>query len=271
MKELELKERFIEFLKTNPNHNLLGNDINQTKRIIEIKNEALNKRFDFILAEVKSRNLNVKKIKNQTIDIDDDLKNIFTRNHLVQKISREYKIRIQDFVIYPIEIKSDHDKLDSRLANQIIEAILSFGRSVIILDNKHAQKIIKNGLKNILPSRIIGYIQSENKFILLNDYKRVFADSLLKVNKINLIKILQNSNINTDVNYSALSKNLNRIQQINQKIIYNQIFNNDYILLDEEINFVKKLSLLDQNLSLKREIIKSIKSSNNYRITDFID
>ena len=55
-------------------------------------------------------------------------------------------MNIEKITLYPIEIKSDRDKLDERLANQIIEAILSFGRSIVILENKHSLKIIKNGL-----------------------------------------------------------------------------------------------------------------------------
>ena len=95
---------------------------------------ALNKKFDLILALIKTNEINSNKLKNKSIEIDEDIKGIFFRNILLKSISEKYKIKIQNLIIYPIEIKSDKDKLDERLANQIIEAILTFGRSIVILD-----------------------------------------------------------------------------------------------------------------------------------------
>ena len=100
----------------------------------------LNRKFDFILAACKTKNIKIKDIRNGTIEMDDDLKNIFVRSTLLKTISESYKINIQKISIYPIEIKSNKDKLDNRLANQVIEAILSFGRSIVILDSKHCFK-----------------------------------------------------------------------------------------------------------------------------------
>ena len=90
---------------------------------------------------------------------------------------------MKKLLLYPIEIKSDKDKLDERLANQVIEAILSFGRSIVILDNKHSSKIIKNGLSRILPSTLIGYFSETDEFAVINRHDRVYSDSLLNVNK----------------------------------------------------------------------------------------
>ena len=113
---------------------------NHNEKYIEIKNEVLNRKFDLILAACKTKNIKKKDIRNSTIEMDDDLKNIFVRSTLLKTISESYKMNIEKITLYPIEIKSDKDKLDERLANQVIEAILSFGRSIVILDNKHLQK-----------------------------------------------------------------------------------------------------------------------------------
>jgi hypothetical protein len=268
MNEIELKNKFIEYLKTNDNHISFSNN-NFSNNIIEIRNEGLNKKFDLILAIIKTKETKFNKLKNSSIEIDDDIKGIFFRNTLLKSISEKYKIKIQNLIIFPIEIKSDRDKLDERLANQIIEAILTFGRSIVILDNDHAAKIKKNGLFKIVPSTILGYIDKEKTFVKLNSYNRVFSDSLLNINKINLIRTLERSKIN--INYNDLYRNLANIQKINQKLIFNQIFNYDQILYKDEIEFIKKFSNINQKISLKKEIINLVKESKNYKITEFIN
>ncbi|HXS61080.1 MAG TPA: hypothetical protein VN703_09765, partial [Candidatus Sulfopaludibacter sp.] len=124
MNEVELKNKFIDFVKTNKNHNFLSDYNFESNNIIEIRNEGLSKKFDLILALIKTNEIKFTKLKNKSIEIDEDIKGIFFRNTLLKSISDKYKIKIQNLVIYPIEIKSDKDKLDERLANQIIEAIL---------------------------------------------------------------------------------------------------------------------------------------------------
>ena len=141
MNEIELKNKFIKYIKSN---NIASSFLSQNfkpNNVIEIKNEALNKKFDLILALIKTKEIKTNEIKDKYIEIDEDIKSIFFRNILHQSISKKYKIKIQNLILCPIEIKSDKDKLDKRLANQIIEAILTFGRSIIILDTKHSKKI----------------------------------------------------------------------------------------------------------------------------------
>jgi hypothetical protein len=269
MNEVELKNKFIGFLKTNKNHNFFSNYDFEPYNIIEIRNEGLSKKFDLILALIKTNEINFNKLKNKSIEIDEDIKGIFFRNALLKSISEKYKIKIQNLVIYPIEIKSDKDILDDRLANQIIEAILTFGRSIVVLDNDHATKIKKNRLYKIVPSTIIGYADEKEIFVLLSKYNRVFSDSLLNINKINLIRTLKKSQM--DVNYNNLYRNLVNIQKINQKLIYNQIFNYENTLFDDEIEFLKHFSSISQKISFKKEIIKLVKESKNYKITEFIN
>ena len=175
MNEIELKIKFIDFLRSNSNHNFFSNYDYSPSNIIEIKNEGLNKKFDLILAMIKTKEIKLKKINNKAIEIDEDIKSIFFRNQLLKSISDRYKVKIQNLIIYPIEIKSDKDKLDERLSNQIIEAILTFGRSIIILDNDHANRIRKNGLHKIVPSTIIGYLNDKQMFTLINKYSRVLV------------------------------------------------------------------------------------------------
>ena len=269
MNESQIKDRFLDYLNVNPRNDFFGNTSNHKEKYIEIKNEALNRKFDFILAACKVKNIKKKDIRNSTIEMDDDLKNIFVRSTLLKTISESYKMNIEKITLYPIEIKSDRDKLDERLANQVIEAILSFGRSIIILDSKHASKIIKHGLSRILPSTLIGYFSENDKFVVINRHDRVYSDSLLNVNKMHLIRTLKRADC--QINVTKLYNNLRSLQSIHQKLIYNQIFQNGEYLLEDEVIFMKELSSLNLKTNVKKEIIKTIQQYKNYKITDFTE
>jgi len=269
MNEKELKEKFIDFLGKNPGNNFFLVDKFKSYRVIETKNEAIGKKFDFILAVLKEKEVKVKRITKKTIEIDDDIKGIFFRNQLLKSIAEKYQIKIQNLIVLPVEIKSNQDKLDERLASQIIDAILIFGRSYLVLDYKHYLTIKKSGLYRILPSTIVGYSEEKDDFVLLKKHNKVYTDSLLNINKHNLIKTLENCN--ADINYHNLHRNLKSLQAINQKLIYNQIFNKDSVLFEHEIQFIRNLSNLSQNRvdTLKKEIINSIKETKNHKLTDF--
>lgn len=269
MNEIQLKNRFLKYLNNNPKNNLLGLDYDGDFKFLEIKNEALNRKFDFILAVIKANKYSSKAVTANAIELDDNLKNLFTRGILFKHISEKYKVKIQNLVILPIEIKSNKDKLDDRLGNQIINAILSFGRSIVILDSNHTSFMNKNKMVKLFPSTLIGYDALVDNFVLLNKFNRIIADSLLNISKVDLIRALGISNMDK-VNLTKLQKNLKCIQTINQKIIFNQVFSTDYFLLDEEIKFIQKFSSIDHKLSIKKEIMKSIKESRDCKITDFI-
>jgi hypothetical protein len=271
MNEKELKEKFIEFLRTNPGNNFFLVDKFKSYKVIEVQNEALSKKFDFILGVLKEKEVRVKKITKKAIEIDDEIKGIFFRNQLLKSIADKYKVKIQNLIVLPIEIKSNQDKLDERLANQSIEAILIFGRSYLVLDNKHYLTIKKNSLYRILPSTIVGYSDEKDSFVLLKRHNRVYSDSLLNINKHNLLRTLENCNV--EIDYHNLHRNLRSLQAINQKLIYNQIFNKEPSLFEHEIQFIKNLSNIRQNTvdALKKEIIDSIKETKNHKLTDFIN
>ena len=269
MNEIQLKDRFLDFLNMYPRNDFFGNSSNHNEKYIEIKNEALSRKFDFILAACRTKNIKKKDIRNSTIELNDDLKNIFVRSTLLNTISETYKMNVEKISLYPIEIKSNKDKLDERLANQVIEAILSFGRSIVILDSKHSTKILKSGLSRILPSTLIGYFEEKDEFAVINRHGRVYSDSLLNVNKMLLIRTLEK--MDSQINVTKLYNNLRRLQSIHQRLIYNQIFNSGQFLLEDELIFMKQLSSLNLKVNVKGEIIKTIEQHKNFKITDFIE
>jgi len=269
MNEIQLKKRFLQYLNNNPKNNLLSFDYNGNFKYLEVKNEALNRKFDFVLAIVITNRFSPKTLTTNAIELDDNLKNLYTRGILFKRISEKYKIKIQNLVILPIEIKSNKDKRDDRLGNQIINAILSFGRSIVILDSNHASHMNKSKVVKLFPSTLIGYDDLTNDFVLLNRFNRIIADSLLNISKLDIIRTLGINNIDK-VNLSRFQKNLKTLQSINQKIIFNQVFSTGYFLLDEEINFIQQFSSIDHKINIKKEILKSVKESRDFKITDFI-
>ena len=88
--------------------------------------------------------------------------------------------------IYPIEFKSNRDKLDERLPNQIATHLFTLGKSVVVLDSKIGYEIQqqKNILK-LLPSAL--FIKKAGGFIRLttspysNNYPEFYADTISQV------------------------------------------------------------------------------------------
>ena len=56
--------------------------------------------------------------------------------------------------VIPVELKSDEDKLDDRLRNQICSALLTFGKSILVLDEKQFEKAKKLRWLEVLPCEI---------------------------------------------------------------------------------------------------------------------
>jgi len=65
-------------------------------------------------------------------------------------------IRFDDRIrqVIPVELKSDEDNLDDRLRNQICRALLTFGRSILVLDEKQFEKAKKFRWPEVLPTEI---------------------------------------------------------------------------------------------------------------------
>ena len=59
---------------------------------------------------------------------------------MLAEFAKSEKCRIDWIRFYAVELKSDNDVLDERLPHQILNAILTFGRSVIVLDEKHCRR-----------------------------------------------------------------------------------------------------------------------------------
>jgi hypothetical protein len=88
-------------------------------------------------------------------------------------------------------LKSDDDVLDDRLPNQILNAILTFGRAILVLDKKHSERVKLRGILNLIPATIIGYTVREDYFEVLSVFRRFITTNMIGLNKKRLVKLLK--------------------------------------------------------------------------------
>jgi len=129
------------------------------------------------------------------------------------EFAKSEKCSVDSISFYPVELKSNSDTLDARLPNQIINAILTFGRSIVVLDEKHVNKKSLRFLR-LLPATIVGYTGRENYFRVLSVFVRFVNDGMLNLPKRSFVNILHDGIMeDADRLYHRLAK----LERINQK------------------------------------------------------
>jgi hypothetical protein len=189
------------------------------------------------------------------------------RSGMLTQFAKSENCRIDWIRFYPVELKSDNDVLDKRLPNQILNAILTFGRSVIVLDENHCKKAKRQGSLRFVPATIIGYTGKDDHFEILSMFDRFVTNALFNIQKRKLVKILFDNGIkhNTDKIYRCIAN----IQRINQKLAFGELYDENVIFVKEEIEFIQKLINV-HTLSEKKQISSLIDQTKNNKITDYI-
>src|SRR3712207_1062693 len=143
MNERELKSLFCSSLRSN---HVKNNDLIPTSEI-RIVEEAHFRSFDLLIAALTK----------EPNDIHDygQYNNMLVRTQLLKHFARNEKCRIDCIRFFPVEIKSDDDVLDERLPKQIIDAILAFGLSILVLDKNHSR--LARSFGKFLPTTLICY------------------------------------------------------------------------------------------------------------------
>jgi hypothetical protein len=93
-------------------------------------------------------------------------------NGPANSICKQRKMQNNWISFFPVELKSDDDVLDGRLPNQILNAILTFGRAILVLDKKHSERAQLRGTLNLIPASIMGYTGREDYFEVLSVFRR---------------------------------------------------------------------------------------------------
>lgn len=284
MNQSELKNLFKRSIKNGHiNNNHLLPFSNSQIYEIKIKEEGYFRNFDLVIALInkegtkKETYCSSKQMKYEYLDYNIH-QNILMRTQQFTEFSKKEKCKIENITFIPVEIKSDNDILDERLPNQILNAILTFGRSYLVIDKKY---VIKRNLQilKLLPTTIIGYSGNEDYFEVLSIFNRCIMNGIFNIPKRSFIKLLINNNItNKSSDIARIYQSLILLEQINQKLVYNYLFrvgedvDTDF-LLKEEIDFLNQFcnfSRLPSEKTYTKEIKKLIKNSRNYLITDFL-
>ena len=287
MNQLELKNLFKSSIKNGHiNNNHLLPFTNPQTYDIKIKEEGYFRNFDLVIALIHKGSIkketcySSKQMKYEYFDLDLDIhQNILFRTQQFIDFSKKEKCKIENITFIPVEIKSDNDILDERLPNQILNAILTFGRSYLVIDKKYITKKNLQILK-LLPTTIIGYSGNEDYFEVLSIFNRFIINSIFNIPKRSFVKLLINHGINIKISdIGRIYQSLIILEQVNRKLVYNYLFrieeNLDItdFLLKGEIDFLKQFcnfSRLPSEKTYTKEIKKLIKNSRNHLITDFL-
>jgi hypothetical protein len=264
MNELELKDLFVSSLESRHIVNSMGDPVSfkTPEDEIRIKNEGYFGQFDLVLAIIHKHTKQYEGLREA--DLYD---NILMRTGQLTEIAKSESCSIDSISFYPIELKSNCDILDARLPNQILNAILTFGRSIVVLDEKHVNRTSLKFLK-ILPATIIGYTGRDNYFKILSVFDRLVDTGMFNLPKTKFADILSKNGIfeGTDKIYRRLSN----LERINQKIVFNQMYSSNTGFLKEEIEFLRQFSKIDGRLTYKKNIRKIVKESKNLKVTDYL-
>jgi hypothetical protein len=262
--EKELKNLFIRSIKSGHiDNNPFSSASIQTD--IKIKDEGYFRNFDLIIAIIEKRgNSN---IIYDSVEAYDNYLNLTMRSGILTQFAKKENCRIDWIRFYPIELKSDNDILDERLPNQILNAILTFGRSVIVLDENHSKRAKRQRTLRLIPATIIGYTGKDDRFEILSVFDRLVTNAMFNIQKRKMIKILVDNGIKNKTNkiYNCITN----IQRINQKLAFSELYNENLIFAKEEIEFFENLINI-RTISEKKQISSLIDDTKDIKITDYM-
>ena len=246
MNEKELKSLFCSSLRSG---HIKNNDFIPASDI-HIVEEAHFRRFDLLLAAVTR----------EPIDKYNHYSNVLVRTQLLEYLARTKKCSIDFIRFFPIEVKSDDDSLDERLPNQIIDAIMAFGLSVLVLDKNHSKKA--RSLR-FVPATIICYTGVGDYFEVSSKFDRIVSCSTFNIRKTSLARMLGGTD-------GGAHSRLAAIERIMQKLVFNQVYFENLGLTREEMEFMQMITGLRAPQDGSRRLSKLIKESGNMKLTDYL-
>ena len=253
MNEKQLKFLFCSALRSG---HIKNNDFLPSRDTeIRIVEEANFRSFDLVIAAIA---------REPHIDYN-NYNNMLTRTQQLESFARNQRCRIDCIRFYPIEIKSDDDILDERLPNQIINAIITFGLSVLVLDKNHSKRIARSGFAKFTPATIICYTGIEDYFDIVSTFDRFVSRGIFNFNISTLARALAPN--------ESRSKTFGRLallQRVLQKLAFSQICHENLSLGEDELQFLRDLSGVRMPPSDKKILAGVIKETVNTKVTDFL-
>jgi hypothetical protein len=265
MNESELKDIFVSSIESGHIVDTKGGNLPFTnpEAEIRIKSEGYFGQFDLVLGVLQRKNTKAY----QRTEHNGTYNEILMRTGQLTEIARTEKCRIDHISFYPVELKSNCDTLDGRLPNQIMNGILTFGRSIVVLDKKHVQKNSLEFLR-LLPAAIIGYTGIEDRFRVLSVFDRNINTGIFNLSKRRFTKTLLDNGIVDGIDRIYLR--LLTLQRINQKIVFNELYNSNPGFLKDEIEFLHLFSTIKSTMTYRKQIASCIKESEYKKMTDYL-
>ena len=265
MNESELKDIFVSSIESGHIVDTKGGNLPFTnpEAEIRIKSEGYFGQFDLVLGVLQRKNTKAY----QRTEHNGTYNEILMRTGQLTEIARTEKCRIDHISFYPVELKSNCDTLDGRLPNQIMNGILTFGRSIVVLDKKHVQKDSLKFLR-LLPATIIGYTGIEDRFRVLSVFDRNINTGIFNLSKRRFTKTLLDNGIVNGIDRIYLR--LLTLQRINQKIVFNELYNSNPGFLKDEIEFLHLFSTIESTMTYRKQIASCIKESEYKKMTDYL-
>lgn len=263
MNEEELKDLFVSSLESSHIYGSKNSQLLFLKADSEfrVKNEGCFGQFDLVIAVLQKNNNS--KVKNS----QDAYNDILMRTGQLAEVAKTERCSIDCISLYPIELKSNSDVLDSRLPNQIINGILTFGRSIVVLDKKHINIDALKYLR-LLPATIIGYTGIDDHFKVLSVFDRDMSTGMFNLSKRRFAKSLIDNDITVGID--KIYRRLETLERINQKLVFNELYDSNPGFLNEEIEFLRQLCFIKAGMSCKKQIETYILKSKDNKITDYL-
>jgi hypothetical protein len=189
------------------------------------------------------------------------------RTGQLAEIARAEKCRIDCISFYPVELKSSCDILDVRLPNQIMNGILTFGKSIVVLDKKHINRASLKFLR-LLPATIVGYTGSKDFFRILSVFDRNINTGMFNLSKRRFAKTLGENGIMEGI--ERIYGRLRTLERINQKLVFNELYNSNPGFLKEEIEFLRQFSSIKTAMTYRKQILNYVKESENDKISNYL-
>lgn len=253
MNEKQLKVLFCSALRSG---HIKNNDIlpspDTEVRIVE---EANFRSFDLVIAAIS---------REPRVDYD-NYNNMLVRTQLLESFARSEKCRVDCIRFYPVELKSDDDSIDERLPTQIINAVMTFGLSVLVLDKNHSKRIAKSGLAKFMPATIICYTGIDDYFEVVSTFDRFISSGIFSFNRSTLARALAPG----DSGGRAFGR-LASLQRILQKLVFSQMYYENLGLTEDELEFLHELSEIRMPSNGRKRLAGLIKETANAKMTDFL-
>ena len=120
----------------------------------------------------------------------------------------------------------------------------------------------------MLPATIITHTGRKDYFTVISVFDRIVDTGMFNIPKRRFVKTLLDNGISEGID--KIYRRLSTLERINQKLIFNQLYNSDAGFLKEEVDFLRQFSSIEATMSYKKQILKYVKESESVKITDYL-